>query len=196
MAAAATLSPMDVLAHAAALFTYYDPIFGPVELSWGDVWYEEWKAAEALLTPAQVLARAEADAARRARMELEGESARMATYARDCKYRNTVRQGRQYTLKKVALPCKNLYYDEKAPKSQWKKDEHGKLRAPMRAGLTGSECWAWAYTDPATGARVVKHTCSHLHPDEAEWLPQWSRDRAYRPSAADAGLAAWGAARR
>jgi hypothetical protein len=169
--------------------------YGRIERLWGDVFYEEYLAVEAALTPAQLAARAAEEAAKKARWAVEAEAARMATYAQDCKYRNTVRQGRQYLLKKVALPCKNLYYDEKAPRNTWKKDENGKLRAPLRAALTGSECWAWEYKDPATGARVVKHTCSHMHPGEDGWLPQWNRDRAFRLSAADVGLAAWGAQR-
>lgn len=185
---AAILSPLDILASSVEPFYRKTP-YGYTELSWGDVVYEEEMALLAAMTPAQVAAKAAEEEVARVKMALEAEAMRMAAYAQDCKYRNTVRQGRQYVQKKVALPCKNLYYDDKAPKSQWKKDEKGKLRSPMRAGLTGSECWAWAYTDPTTGARVVKHTCSHLHPDEADWQPQWSHDRSYKPSAA------WGARR-
>jgi len=188
------LRPQQVLALALAPF-FHDTPFGRFERSWGDVWYEDWLAQEASMTEAQKAARAAAEEAQRAKRELEAEASRMASYAQDCKYRNTVRQGRQYTLKKVQLPCKNLFYDEKAPKSQWAKDESGKLRAPLRTALTGSQCWAWEYNDPTTGKLVVKHTCSHLHPGEEDWLAEWNHNRSYRLTAADTGLAAWGAQR-
>ena len=184
MAAAAVLRPVQILALSVAPFEFDTP-YGRILRSWGDVEYEVEQATLAAMSPAELAAKAAAQEAARLKMAQEAEEARMAAYALDCKYRNTVKQGRTHTLKKVALPCKHLY---------WKLNADGSSSTTLLNHLTGAECWAW---ERKKGSVVLKpHTCSHLHPNEPEWLPQWNRDRTYKPSAADAGLAAWGAARR
>ena len=171
-----------VLALASQPF-FQDTPYGRIERLWGDVWYEDHLALEAAMTPEQKATKAAAEEAVRLKWAEEAEAARRAEYAKFAKQLNTVREGRQYYLKKVGLPCKNLYYDE----------SKGTANAPLRAALTGSQCWAWERMEG--GVLVKPHTCSHLHPGEDGWLPQWNHDRSFRISAADVGLAAWGAQR-
>jgi hypothetical protein len=69
-------------------------------------------------------------------------------------------------------PCKNLFYDEKQVRPG--------QRAPF-VKYVASECWAYEYTDPKTGEKKAPHKCPYLHPGEVGWLPQWNRDRDFKP---------------
>ena len=69
-------------------------------------------------------------------------------------------------------PCKNLFYDEKQVRPG--------QRAPF-VKYVASECWAHEYKDPKTGEKKAPHKCLYLHPGEVGWLPQWNRDRDFKP---------------
>ena len=179
-------------------------------LSWADL-VDAYEAAE---TPEARAARLAAEEAASEDRRLTGEAAAMEAYAQLKKLTATVGKGKERHIKKVPFPCKWLYCDDSAPRSQWRKTEQGQWCAPRRNHLTGSECWAWEYTDPkrfkaekarlmAKGAKeaeaekaakvfahVIKHTCDHLHPGEPGWLPQWDTNQRYRPDRIAEGLAA------
>ena len=179
-------------------------------LSWADL----VDAVEAAESPAARAARIAAEEAAAEERRLAGEAAAMAAYADLKKVTCSVGKGAARHIKKVPFPCKWLFCDDSAPRSQWRKNETGQWCAPRRNHVTGSECWAWEYTDPkrfkaekarliAKGvaeaaaeaqakvfAHVVKHTCDHLHPGEAGWLPQWETNARYRPDRIAEGLAA------
>jgi hypothetical protein len=177
---------------------------------WADL-LDALEAAESSTAKANRLAAEEAAAEER---RLSGEAAAMAAYADLKKVTCSVGKGAARHIKKVAFPCKWLYCDDAAPRSQWRKNETGQWCAPRRNHLTGGECWAHEYTDPkrfkaekarliAKGmaeaaaeaqakvfAHVVKHNCDHLHPGEAGWLPQWNTNARFRPDRVGEGLAA------
>lgn len=179
-------------------------------LSWADL-VDAFEAAE---TPAARAARLAAEEAASEDRRLTGEAAAMEAYAQLKKLTASVGKGAARHIKKVPFPCKWMFCDDSAPRSQWRKNEQGQWCAPRRNHLTGSECWAWEYTDPkrfkaekarlmAKGvaekaaeaqakvfAHVVKHTCDHLHPGEPGWLPQWDTNARYRPDRIAEGLAA------
>jgi hypothetical protein len=69
-------------------------------------------------------------------------------------------------------PCKNLFYDERQVRPG--------QRAPF-VKYVASVCWAHEYTDPKTKERKTPHKCPYLHPGEVGWLPQWNRDRDFKP---------------
>jgi hypothetical protein len=138
----------------------------------------------------------------------------MEAYAQLKKLTASVGKGAARHIKKVPFPCKWLYCDDKAPRTQWRKNELGKWCAPRRNHLTGAECWAYEYTDPKrfkaekerllarnfteaaaeakakAFAHTVKHTCDHLHPGEPGWMPQWDTNARFRPDRIGEGLAA------
>lgn len=193
-----------ILAAAQRLFTL------SLHTNWADLMDAEeaaFLAAESAAARTKRLAE-EADAERM--RALTCESATMSSYADFQKSRNTVVIGkgrdRETHLRKVGGPCKWLYCNEKAPRSQWAKNAEGKWCAPVVKYLTGSECWAHEYTDPKRYAAALKggkseaeakafarctpRTCAHIHPNEAGWLPQWNTDRTFRPDRVAEGLAA------
>ncbi len=183
----------------------------------GTLWADEADAiiaaARAAETAEQRAKREQAEQAQEEDLVLTGESAKMASYAAMQKIVNTSGKGKAAHLVKVTGPCKWLYCDEKAPKSQWRKNENGEWCAPVLKSMTGSQCWAWEYTDPkkftaefkrlkgmgqsdaaATAAatrfaHTIKHSCKFLHPGEEGWMSQWEKDRSYKPPmAAPAGV--------
>lgn len=183
----------------------------------GVLWADEADAiiaaARAAETAEQRAKREQAEQAQEEDLVLTGESSKMASYAAMQKIVNTSGKGKAAHLYKVTGPCKWLYCDEKAPKSQWRKNENGEWCAPVLKAMTGSQCWAWEYTDPkkfaaefkrlkglgqsdvaATAAakrfaHTIKHSCKFLHPGEDGWLAQWEADRGYKPPmAAPAGV--------
>lgn len=77
---------------------------------------------------------------------------------------------RKAPINKIAQPCKFLY------------DCQGTPARPTTMRVT-TECWSHEYTDPVTGAKIVKHVCDRMHPGEAGWLPQWNTDRTFKIAA-------------
>ena len=184
---------------------------------WADQAEADIAAARAAETAEQRSKRLAAEQEQEQDLALTGESAKMASYGDMQKIVNTSSSGKGKAkvmhLHKVTGPCKWLYCDEKAPKSQWRKNENGEWCAPVLKAVTGSQCWAWEYTDPkkftaefkrlksagqsdaaATAAakrfaHTIKHSCKFLHPGEDGWLAQWEKDRTYKPPvAAPAGV--------
>ena len=124
---------------------------------WGDlamIWDAE---EEALETPEQIAAKDAAKVAREAQEKLDNEASKMAAYACHRGMMNSNKHG----IKKVARPCKNLYYTHDGKKTV----------------RVSSECWAYEYTDPKTKRFEKPHTCEHLHPGENGWLKEWFTDR-------------------
>ena len=78
---------------------------------------------------------------------------------------------RKTPIQKVAQPCKFLYNCQGTP------------ARPTTLSVT-TECWSHEYTDPATGAKIVKHVCDRMHPGEEGWLKQWNTDRNFKIVAA------------
>jgi len=76
----------------------------------------------------------------------------------------------------IFRPCKNLYVDEN-PKVPKVRHKDGRMVCQERIFLTGSECWAWDYTDPKTKVKKAPHTCVYLHPGQEGWNPAWERDK-------------------
>jgi hypothetical protein len=144
--------------------------------SWGDM----AEADEANMTAAEQDARNKREATEELERTLALEANRMFRYAEDQKLLNTRGKGKERHIDKVDAPCKFLYCDERAPKSQWTTNAKGERCAPLRKALTGSECWAHEYKHPKTGAILKPHTCKRLHPNEDGWREQWNTDRNYR----------------
>lgn len=186
-------------------FTPEKPFALDMPFSWADLVDEEETLRLESETAQARAARLAAEEAGDAERRLGVEASLMASYADLKKVTCSVGKGQARHIKKVPFPCKWLYCDEKAPKSQWRKNEVGKLCAPRLNHLTGAECWAHEYTDPKryaaalkggkteeearAFAHTVKHTCDHIHPGEAGWLPQWENDARYRPDRVAEGLA-------
>jgi hypothetical protein len=151
--------------------------------SWGEIIAADEEAALAALSAEERLAKAQREATARAAAELlaalEAEASRMAAYA-DLK---GIESRCKHAKGKRAEPCIWLYCDEAAPKSEWRRNKEGKLCAPKRAALTGSQCWAWEYVDPKSKQLKKPHTCDCLHPGEAGWRKEWDSDRYFRPGA-------------
>lgn len=155
---------------------------------WADIADEEFAAIESTITPQQRAKREQEAAELAAARALAAQANRMFCYAEDQKHLNSRGKGRDRHIDKVDSPCKFLYCDEKAPKSQWTTNAKGERCAPMRQGLTGSECWAHEYHDPRSKALLKPHSCKHLHPNEDGWRDEWDSNRSFRPakpSAAD-----------
>jgi hypothetical protein len=165
-------------------------------LSWGalvqrdeDMALEAMSAAERSMVEDALLAREKAEAAERG---LTLEASRMFNYAEGQKLLNTRGKGNARHIAKVQEPCKFLFCDERAPKGTWTTNAKGEKCAPVRKGLTGSECWAHEYHHPKSGAHIKPHTCKRLHPGEPGWLPEWNTDRTFRPAPAADFLVARG----
>lgn len=153
-----------------------------VSPTWSMIMDEEDYQEELTMTDETRAARVAAKAAARAEEDLIEESSRMFNYAEFQRHLNSRGRGRDRHIDKVDEPCKFLYCDESVPKNLWKKDTNGKLCAPMRISLTGSECWAHEYHDPRSKALKTPHTCKRLHPNEDGWRDEWDINRTFRPS--------------
>lgn len=158
-------------------------------LLWGDLLLAEEDEALKAETPEQRAKRLLAEEAQEAHRYLAIRAADMERYARLKAQVNTImvkddRGKKTATIRKVAEPCKWLYLDESAPKSEWRRTKAGKQEPPYRPYLTGAICWAWEYKDPKTKQLIVKHTCDHLHPGEEGWCKEWDTDGRWRPAAA------------
>ena len=161
--------------------------------TWGDEAEAYYAEAEALMTMAEKAERLRKETAEAAERGLTLEASRMFNYAESQKLLNTRGKGRERHIGKVDEPCKFLYCDEKAPKSQWKTNDKGERCAPVRKALMGSECWAHEYHHPKTKVLMAPHTCKRLHPNEDGWRSEWNTDRTFRiapPSKADGFFAA------
>jgi hypothetical protein len=113
---------------------------------WGEVEMAAVEAAEAAETPEQRFKRLNREAAAAAAAEMRCESSQMNRYAEIV----AIKAARQ---EEKAQPCKNLYCNEAAPKSEWVKNNKGKLCAPVSKGVC-SECWAHEYIDPRSSLLV------------------------------------------
>lgn len=156
---------------------------------WGDLIQADEAAKLASETPEERSARLEAEAAKREASFLTTRATEMERYARLKSQTNTemikTDRGKVARIRKVQEPCKWLYLDEKAPKSEWWRTRDGKLNPPYRPHLTGGECWAFEYHDPKTGKLQVKHTCDRLHPGEEGWCSEWNTNGRWRPAATE-----------
>ena len=139
-------------------------------MSWGAYFYEE---------PLSNLCSSEAHMAD---MEVESKSFIMKNHAEKMAVVSKMGVKKGGAARKIQKPCKWLYCNESAPKSQWRRDKDGKLCAPS-TGHIASECWAWEYTDPKTKVKKAPHTCPYLHPGEEGWCSQWLNNKQYDPMA-------------
>jgi hypothetical protein len=151
--------------------------------SWGDMVYAEMQQRLAAETPEQRQKRLNAEAAKALLDSMAVQSYEMQVHAERMGIigRQGVRRGED--SRKIQRPCKWLYCDDKAPKSQWHKDKDGKLCAPRRDHMTGAECWAWEYVDPKTKQHKKPHTCPYLHPGEPGWCKEWVSNSRFDPNA-------------
>jgi hypothetical protein len=150
--------------------------YARMEQSWGDLVEEELKAMLAKLTADEKAALKAAAEKLAEEAALKEEARKMAAYAHDQGIKMRCKNAKHFQQ-----PCRNLYFREDAPKSQWVKNKRGDLCAPLSRCLTGSECWKWEYTDPVTKQRRVNHVCDRIHPGEVGWLKEWETDRLYKP---------------
>lgn len=120
-----------------------------------DLCHEEFAAAE---TADQRARREAKHRAEMAELELAGEVMKREIYAADVKQRASRGLGRGEKPRILAAPCKWVIGEFK-----------------------GDECWAWEYTDPKTGKRVCPHTCTRLHPGQADWHNEWFTNRNWKP---------------
>ena len=156
--------------------------------TWGDINERAFAEEESYLTYAQKaerLLKQEADAIERI---IITEASRMFNYAESQKLLNSRGKGKERHIGKIDEPCKFLYCNEKAPKSQWTKNAKGESCAPLLKALTHSECWAHEYHHPKTKVLMKPHTCKRLHPNEDGWREEWNKDRTFRiapPTKAD-----------
>lgn len=159
---------------------------------WGDLNEMAFAEDMARMTEPEKAKRLREEMALAAERGLTLEASRMFSYAESQKLLNSRGKGRDRHIGKVDEPCKFLYCDEKAPKGQWTTNAKGERCAPVRAALTGSECWAHEYHHPKTHMLMTPHTCKRLHPGEAGWRPEWHLNRTFRvapPSKADSFFA-------
>ena len=138
-------------------------------MSWGAYFAEAEASTEPFSSEAHM-----------ADMEVESKSFIMKNHAE--KMAVVSGKFRKEKARKIQKPCKWLYCDESAPKSQWRRDSDGKLCAPS-TGHVASECWAWEYLDPKTKVKKAPHTCPYLHPGEEGWCSQWLNNKNYDPMA-------------
>ena len=164
-------------------------------LSWGGINEREFERIESLRSPEECLAHAVALAAIDEGHNLDYEIGRMFSYAQTCAARNAVRVegakgARKTTIKKIDQPCKWLYCDEAAPK---KPNAKGVMTAPIRESITGAQCWGHEFINPRTSQWERPHKCSHQHPGEPGWRPEWASNRRFQ--VAEALAEAWNALR-
>ena len=110
-------------------------------------------------------------------LELESKSFIMKNHAEKMAVVSKMGVKKGEKARKIQRPCKWLYCNESAPKSQWRDG-----RAPTTSNVT-SECWAWEYTEPKTKVKKAPHTCPYLHPGEEGWCSQWLDNKNYDPMA-------------
>ena len=115
-------------------------------------------------------------------LELESKSFVMKNHAEKMAVVSKMGVKKGGAARKIQRPCKWLYCDESAPKSQWRRGADGKLCAPS-TGHVASECWAWEYVEPKTKVKKAPHTCPYLHPGEEGWCSQWLNNKQYDPMA-------------
>lgn len=143
-------------------------------VSWGDLMLEEEAAADAALSPEELVAKrayeAECRARDDARRKVEMAAAECRLKAERVAVRTGAACGKKAVVRKVAQPCKFLFNCQGSP-------------AKPTSKTVTTECWSHEYTDPSTGRRVVKHACDRLHPGEEGWLPQWNGNPSYRAPA-------------
>jgi len=156
--------------------------------TWSMIMDEEDYQEELTMTDEKRAAKAAAKALADAEQDLIQESSRMFNYAESQRHLNSRGRGKDRHIDKIDEPCKFLYCDESVPKSLWKKDDRGKLCAPIRIALTGSECWAHEYHDPRSKALKAPHTCKRLHPNEDGWRDEWNTNRTFRPAHLNNGV--------
>ena len=157
------------------------------------LWGDEYAEAELEMlrneTPGAKAARLAADAAADAARETSAEAYKMAIYAEIQGVKNLRSvpggRGRDRQIGKIDSPCRWLYCNEAAPKSQWTINAKKELCAPVLKALTGSQCWAHEYLDPKSKQLKKPHTCKHLHPGEDGWRHEWDADRCWKPTAAE-----------
>ena len=139
---------------------------------WADIADELEERAFSRLSPAERTHRIEEKKLQQARdaaqSALEAATAEAARYAHDQGIRSRCKGAT--TMKDK--PCKNLYYD------MARKGKDG--RAPF-VDYVVSECWAHEYTDPKTKKKLAPHVCAYSHPNEPTWLPEWTKNRSFRP---------------
>jgi hypothetical protein len=156
--------------------------------TWSMIMDEEDYQEELTMTDEKRAAKAAAKALADAEQDLIQESSRMFNYAESQRHLNSRGRGKDRHIDKIDEPCKFLYCDESVPMSLWKKDDRGKLCAPIRIALTGSECWAHEYHDPRSKALKAPHTCKRLHPNEDGWRGEWNTNRTFRPAHLNNGV--------
>ena len=166
---------------------HYERSPSPMGALWGDEYAEaelEYFRSE---SPQAKEARLAADAAAEVAAAAAAEAYKMANYAeiQGIKNLRPTGRGRERAIGTQDKPCRWLYCNEAAPKSQWTKNAKGELCAPVMKALTGSQCWAHEYLDPKSKQLKKPHTCKMLHPGEDGWRSEWEADRCWVPSAAD-----------
>lgn len=151
-------------------------------MSWGDILYDEERAALARETPAQKAAR-EAKFLREEReRQLACEAARMQKEAEMVEFRSKMGLKRGEAPRKASIPCKKLYSccgDKKTGGAK-----------PTTLHVS-SECWAWEYTDPRDGRKKTPRTCPWIHPGEDGWHAEWMTDRNWKPPTGAAAAPTW-----
>ena len=142
-------------------------------MSWGAYFAEPSKPSSST---------AERGAEQMADLEIESKAFVMKNHAEKMGVVSKMGVKRGEKSRKIQRPCKWLYCDESAPKSQWRRGEDGKLCAPS-TGHVASECWAWEYVEPKSKVKKAPHTCPYLHPGEEGWCSQWLNNKNYDPMA-------------
>lgn len=149
---------------------------------WGDEVYAEHQKQLAAETAEERQRRLNKEAAEAALGKLAIQSYEMQQHAERMAIVGRMGVKKGEASKKIQKPCKWLYCNEAAPKSQWRKNAEGKLCAPPTSHVA-SECWGWEYLDPKTKTKKKPHTCPFLHPGEEGWCSQWMTDKLYQPGA-------------
>lgn len=142
-------------------------------MSWGDLVYEDERAALAAETPAQKAAREAKYQAEQQKFQLDLEARRMEKLAEMNEFRSKKGLRKGEKLEKVACPCKQLYSCV------------GKPARPTTLHVS-SQCFGWDYTDPF-GVRRTPKTCIWLHPGEEGWQKEWDTNRNWRPAGQEEG---------
>lgn len=117
--------------------------------NWGDVVYEEEMQRLATMSASERIALQKERDVEAAKAAAEVQHYEMKFYQEKQELR--VMGGMKIVKKDT--PCKDLYYDESVPKSQWVKNKRGKLCAP-EVKYVCSQCWLWEYDDPRSSFLV------------------------------------------
>lgn len=140
---------------------------------WADLIEADERAALGALSAEERAARAKAEEVARARAEADREVDILANKASQYAMDTGIRSRCKGAVLKKDCPCKQLYWDES-------RKRHPTDKAPL-VPYVASACWAWEYTNPKTGKKEAPRTCPFSHPGEPTWLPQWTKDRMFRP---------------